>query len=298
MVFTGIVECMGRVAAIDVSTNGTGGGSDAGPETYGYGGLVVTIDGADTVLQDVHIGDSIAVNGICLTATEFDDARTTFKVGVAPETIRKTNISDWKVGDRVNLERAMTASTRFGGHMVQSLFIIDPLLTLGLLDLQGHVDCTVTLSAKHPDPPNSVLLTLQLPPAPAASGSGGGGGGDGGDLLRFVVDKGYVCLNGVSLTVVDVDARARAFRVMLVPHTRAAVNLDALAVGSAVNLEVDEVGKYVDRAVRAALLGPAAAAAAAAGEADVAPPKWIADIVERAVDRRVDEILAAARKSA
>ncbi|KAJ1552533.1 Riboflavin synthase alpha chain [Cladochytrium tenue] len=160
--------------------------------------------------------------------------------------------------------------------------------------VQGHVDCTVTLSAKHPDPPNSVLLTLQLPPTPAASGSGG----DGGDLLRFVVDKGYVCLNGVSLTVVDVDARARSFRVMLVPHTRAAVNLDALAVGSAVNLEVDEVGKYVDRAVRAALLGPAAAAAAAAGEADVAPPKWIADIVERAVDRRVDEILAAARKSA
>ncbi|KAJ1552532.1 Riboflavin synthase alpha chain [Cladochytrium tenue] len=93
MVFTGIVECMGRVAAIDVSTNGAGGGSDTGPETYGYGGLVVTIDGAETVLQDVHIGDSIAVNGICLTATEFDDARTTFKVGVAPETIRKTNIS-------------------------------------------------------------------------------------------------------------------------------------------------------------------------------------------------------------
>ncbi|KAJ3105093.1 Riboflavin synthase alpha chain [Phlyctochytrium planicorne] len=186
----------------------------------GGAGFSITIANASTVLADVKIGDSIAVNGICLTVTEFDDAKASFKVGVAPETMRKTNVEDWKVGDKVNLERAVTADTRMGGHMVQ-----------------GHVDCPIILAEKRPDPPNSLVLTFSVPVPSDPSIT---------DPLRFIVTKGYVCLNGTSLTVVSVDRPKRQFSVMLIAHTQLMVNLPNYNVGSRINLEVDEIGKYIE----------------------------------------------------
>ena len=107
--FTGIVEEMGTISAIEPRDSSESGG----------GGFSMTISQASLVLEDVHLGDSICCNGICLTVTEFNNEKSSFKVGIAPETIRKTNLSQVKVGDFINLERAMNATTRFGGHYVQ-----------------------------------------------------------------------------------------------------------------------------------------------------------------------------------
>lgn len=107
--FTGIVETMGRVSAVEPLDATESGGN----------GFTITIENAKVVLTDVNMGDSIAVNGVCLTVTEFNTERTMFKIGVAPETLRKTNLGEFKVGQQVNLERAMSATTRFGGHFVQ-----------------------------------------------------------------------------------------------------------------------------------------------------------------------------------
>ncbi|KAJ3357512.1 Riboflavin synthase alpha chain [Entophlyctis luteolus] len=230
---SGIIECKGRVCDIVQVDETWGGGA----------GLSVTVENAAPVLSDVHLGDSIAVNGstvcvvmsfglikltidvsgICLTVTEFDEARSRFKVGIAPETVRRTNLGLWTVGTVVNLERAMNAATRYGGHVVQ-----------------GHVDCTIELIEKRPDPPNSLVLTFQVPLDYP----------DDIDPLMFIVAKGYVCLNGTSLTVTNVNKRARTFSVMLIAHTQEHINLPFLDVGSKVNLEVDEIGKYVESIVR------------------------------------------------
>ncbi|KAI8816350.1 uncharacterized protein EV422DRAFT_591807 [Fimicolochytrium jonesii] len=215
--FTGIVEVMGTVAEIvPMDTTSTGGG-----------GFSLTVGDAQVVLPDVNLGDSIAVNGVCLTVTAFDDARTWFKVGIAPETLRKTSLGDLKVNEKVNLERAMSASTRFGGHFVQ-----------------GHVDTTVTIHTITPDPPNSLLLKFHLaPPTPA----------NPIDHLRYIIPKGYVTLDGTSLTVVDVDYIQRTFSVMLIAYTQEHVVLPKKKVGEKVNLEVDQIGKYVENVAVAML---------------------------------------------
>ncbi|KAI9340671.1 hypothetical protein DFJ73DRAFT_844764 [Zopfochytrium polystomum] len=250
MVFTGIVEAMGTISAIVEVDNTWSGGA----------GFSVTIGDASSVLSDVHIGDSIMVSGVCLTVTEFDEAKTWFKVGIAPESIRKTNILDWKVGDKVNLERAMNAATRFGGHMIQ-----------------GHVDYTVTMVSKTPDPPNSLILTMNVPVVDKSISDT--------DLLQFIVPKGYIGLNGTSLTVIDVDRVSRNFTVMLIAHTQEHVNLPMVPIGGRINLEVDEVGKYVDRVVRSFLT--------AGSEGNSEGGGWLEELVRKAVDRRVDEIIAA-----
>ncbi|KAI8917466.1 riboflavin synthase [Entophlyctis helioformis] len=216
--FTGIVEVMGLVAAV-VPNDATASGGN---------GFSLTVANASIVLSDVHIGDSISVNGVCLTVTEFDDARTQFKVGIAPETLRKTNLGELKVGDKVNLERAMSGSTRFGGHFVQ-----------------GHVDTTVTIASVTPDPPNSLIFQFTVPPPSADTGNQ--------DFLQYIVPKGYITLDGTSLTVIDVDWTARTFSVMLIPHTQASVVMPTKAVGAQVNLEVDQMGKYVENMVRSML---------------------------------------------
>ncbi|KAI9105741.1 hypothetical protein DFS34DRAFT_26091 [Phlyctochytrium arcticum] len=243
--FTGIVETMGTVkSAVPMDSSESGGG-----------GCSIVIGDASIVLTDVHIGDSIAVSGVCLTVTEFDDARSWFKVGIAPETLRKTNLGELKEGMKVNLERAMSASTRFGGHFVQ-----------------GHVDTTVIVKSITPDPPNSLIIRFQVP-SPVD--------GHDTDYLRYIVPKGYVTLEGTSLTVIDVDVKERTFTVMLIPHTQQHVTLPTKKVGQKVNLEVDQIGKYVENVAVSVLSGHGNGNDALVG------------IIRNIVDARVKELLDA-----
>ncbi|KAJ3272480.1 Riboflavin synthase alpha chain [Terramyces sp. JEL0728] len=208
--FTGIVETIGRVISVEELDSTESGGN----------GYTLTIDSAEVVLSDCSLGDSISINGVCLTVTEFNAQRTVFKVGISPETLRKTNLGEFKVGDNVNLERAMSASTRFGGHFVQ-----------------GHVDTTVSIYSITKDPPNSLIFHFQLKEQDI-------------EFLSYIVPKGYVCLDGTSLTVIDVDWSKRLFSVMLIAYTQQRVIMPGKGVGHLVNLEVDPMGKYVENIVR------------------------------------------------
>ncbi|KAI8098143.1 alpha subunit of riboflavin synthase [Gilbertella persicaria] len=209
--FTGLVEIMGRVSSIKEQDNTESGGN----------GWTITVSDATDILTDCHIGDSIAVNGTCLTVTEFDaDA---FKVGVAPETLRCTNLGDLKEGDRVNLERAMDSKKRFGGHMVQ-----------------GHVDNTVKIIDIKPEG-NSIWYTFQMDEADK-------------DKMRYIIPKGYVCLDGTSLTVCDVDDHQRTFSIMMIAHTQANVIMPSKQVGDRVNVEVDMLAKYALKSLEEAIL--------------------------------------------
>ncbi|KAI9325393.1 Lumazine binding domain-containing protein [Obelidium mucronatum] len=263
MVFTGIVECMGTISSIVESDNTWGGGN----------GLSVTIADAATVLPDVNLGDSIMVSGVCVTVTEFDIAAGTFKVGIAPETVRRTNLGQWKVGGKVNLERAMLAGkTRLGGHVVQ-----------------GHVDCPVTLVSRRPDPPNSIVLRFHIAPLKDLISSNVLSATDS-DPLQFVTSKGYVCLNGTSLTVTNVDRDARCFEVMLIAYTQQHVNLPLAAVNDQINLEVDELSKYVESVVRAFVDNESVAAASGENGSESA----LGGLIKRLVDEAVDKKLKAA----
>ncbi|WP_123043658.1 riboflavin synthase [Cohnella candidum] len=172
--------------------------------------MVLTI-GAGIILNDVKLGDSIAVNGVCLTVISFD--RSQFSVDVMPETYRHTNLTELSPGSPVNLERAMMAGGRFGGHMVQ-----------------GHVDGTGVIRSRRAEA-NAVVFTVEPHKA---------------ELLRTVVPQGSVTLDGISLTVVDVDREAGSFTVSIIPHTLAETVLQHKRAGDTVNIENDILGKYVD----------------------------------------------------
>ncbi|KAF5726383.1 riboflavin synthase [Tripterygium wilfordii] len=202
--FTGIVEEMGQVKQLG---------------TADHGGFDMTI-GAQTVLQDVHLGDSIAVNGTCLTVTEFDNRLGEFKVGIAPETLRKTSLSELEPGSLVNLERAMLPTTRMGGHFVQ-----------------GHVDGTGEIVAMDPEE-DSLWVKVKV----------------NKELLKYVVPKGFIAVDGTSLTVVDVSDEEGCFNFMLVTYTQQHVVIPLKKVGQKVNLEVDILGKYVERLLSSGFL--------------------------------------------
>ncbi|TLS53042.1 riboflavin synthase [Paenibacillus antri] len=170
--------------------------------------LVLTIR-ASKVLEGVRIGDSISVNGVCLTAIRFDAA--SVAMDVMPETFRKTTLSRLVPGDRVNLERAMLATARFGGHIVQ-----------------GHVDGTGVIRERGAVD-NAVYFTIE-PHDPS--------------LFRYIIAKGSIAIDGISLTVVD--SAERTFRVSIIPHTLAETVLQHKTPGDDVNLETDIVGKYVE----------------------------------------------------
>lgn len=191
--FTGIVEEVGQVKAV------------------GNGTLQIQ---ATKVLEDVKLGDSIAVNGICLTVTGFNSH--SFQADVMPETIKRTSLGELKLGSPVNLERALTLSSRLGGHIVS-----------------GHIDGTGRIVSLKEDK-NAILMKIQAD----------------GAILRYIVEKGSVALDGISLTVVQVGSRD--FTVSLIPHTRQVTNLSVKGEGSLINIENDVVGKYV-----AKLLQPA-----------------------------------------
>lgn len=182
----------------------------------GGNGTSLTISNCAEILSDASLGDSISVNGTCLTITEFDAS--SFKVGVAPETLRRTNLGTLKEGGKVNLERSVTASTRMGGHFVQ-----------------GHVDTIATILSVREDG-NSLVFRLQ----PRER-----------EVLRYVVEKGYVALDGASLTVTRVDDDGGWFEIMLIAYTQERVVTAGKKKGEDVNVEIDMVGKYVEKSVRA-----------------------------------------------
>ncbi|ORY17789.1 hypothetical protein BCR34DRAFT_554856 [Clohesyomyces aquaticus] len=235
--FTGLVETLGTVAALEELDQTSSGG----------GGTSLTISDADTILGDAQLGDSISVNGTCLTITEFD--KSWFKVGCAPETLRRTNLGSLKKGSQVNLERAVAASTRMGGHFVQ-----------------GHVDTIATIQSVTPD---GNALTFRFKPRDPA-------------VLRYIVEKGYVTIDGASLTVTKVrDGADGWWEVMLIAYTQEKVVTAGKKPGEDVNVEVDQVGKYVEKSVAGYFEG------AANGEFA---------ILEKMVSKLVDERLKALGK--
>ncbi|WP_395691657.1 riboflavin synthase [Nocardioides sp.] len=195
--FTGIVEELGTVAAVE----------DQGDA------IRLTVRAA-TVLEDVALGDSIAVNGCCLTVATLGDG--TWTADVMQETLDKTSLHGVRPGDPVNLERAVTAATRLGGHIVQ-----------------GHVDGVGTVVSRTPSEHWEVVEVAL--PHPAERGS----------LARYLVDKGSITVDGVSLTVVT--AGDDRFTVSLIPETLARTTLGTRQPGDRVNLEVDVIAKHVER---------------------------------------------------
>ncbi|KAG5296769.1 riboflavin synthase [Histoplasma ohiense] len=204
--FTGLVEKIGAVTSLEAQDETASGG----------GGTSLTISNCEEILTDCHLGDSICVNGTCLTVTAFD--KSSFKVGVAPETLRRTNLGSLTKGSCVNLERSVTASTRMGGHFVQ-----------------GHVDTVAKILSVKPD---GNALTFRLQPRDKS-------------LLRYIVEKGYVTLDGASLTVTKVvDGEAGWFEIMLIAYTQEKIVTAKKRPGEEVNVEIDIVGKYVEKSVQ------------------------------------------------
>jgi riboflavin synthase len=199
--FTGIVEAQGRIAAVEA--------------VGGDRRLTIVTDGS--YLDGIHVGDSIAVNGVCLTAVTLPPRG--FTADVSIETLDATTARDWLAGRPVNLERALTSAKPLGGHM-----------------MSGHVDGVGRLVEQHEDA-RSRRLRFEAPPV----------------LAKYIAKKGSIAVDGVSLTVNEVDA-ARAgsgFEVNIVPHTWTHTTLGALQVGDAVNLEVDLIARYLERLLEA-----------------------------------------------
>jgi riboflavin synthase len=199
--FTGIVHEMGRIDEIAATP----------------AGARLRLAAAVTA-ADCRVGDSVSLDGCCLTAVEVGDGRIGFEA--VAETLRRTTLCDLAAGDPVNIEPAMRLGDRMGGHWVQ-----------------GHVDGVGEVTAVAPDG-DGVLVTFAAPP----------------DVLRYTIEKGSVCVSGVSLTVTAVGDET--FSVALVPHTRAVTTLGRMASGARVNLEADLLGKYGEKLVRTAVLVP------------------------------------------
>lgn len=166
---------------------------------------------ATKVLEGVQLGDSISTNGVCLTVTDF--STNYFTVDVMAETMRRSNLKNLSPGDEINLERALRLGDRLGGHIVS-----------------GHID-GVGFISKYENEDNAVWITIQTPP----------------ELLRYIIEKGSIAIDGVSLTVAYVDDTC--FKVSIIPHTKDATTLLRKKMGDEVNLECDMVGKYIEKLV-------------------------------------------------
>lgn len=190
--FTGIVNEVGTLLGIHRGANSA----------------VLTI-GAKTILEDVKLGDSIAVNGVCLTVTSFTPSQ--FTADVMHETLNRSSLDALRPGHPVNLERAMRADGRFDGHIVA-----------------GHIDGTGTIASIRRDD-NAIRYTIRTTPA----------------ILRYIIEKGSIAIDGISLTVTEVTRET--FSVSVIPHTASCTNLAQRRIGDTVNLENDCIGKYVER---------------------------------------------------
>lgn len=193
--FTGIVEELGRVRAV----------------TPNAGGARLEID-ARVVLADAAIGDSIAVNGCCLTVVEQGDGW--WAADAVTETLDRTTLGGLVAGDPVNLERPVRVEDRLGGHIVQ-----------------GHVDGVARLVERAPLPDGSTRMRFAVP----------------AELLRYTVEKGSITLDGISLTVAALDDAAGTVDIAVIPHTLAVTTLGPKAEGGGVNIEVDVLAKHVER---------------------------------------------------
>lgn len=195
--FTGLVEETGRLARIDHRDDG---------------GATLTIEAPD-ISSTVELGDSVSVNGCCLTVTRHDATEMAFDL--LGETLRRTNLGGLPVGGIVNLERSLKADGRLGGHFVQ-----------------GHIDTTISVksAARHG---HDLCLDLEMLT----------------EFAPYIAFKGSVALNGTSLTVAELERDT--FRVWIIPHTASATNLGALAAGDIVNLECDILAKYAARILQA-----------------------------------------------
>ncbi len=194
IMFTGIIEGQGTIARIE----NTGQGSH------------VAID-SDFLLDRTKIGDSLAINGACLTAVRIEKNR--FYVDISPETLEKSTLSSIKINDRVNIERAMRLSDRLDGHLVS-----------------GHIDGTGRL-ANVTRKGNAIILCFSV----------------GKNLAGYMIKKGSVAVDGVSLTINECDPTG--FEVSIIPHTAGLTTLDRLKTGDLVNIETDMIGKYIERFV-------------------------------------------------
>jgi len=194
--FTGIIETVGRIARIDA----VGGDRRMVFEAPGF-------------LRGTGLGDSIAVNGVCLTAVEYSDDQ--FSADLSAETLQLTTAGRWQVGQAVNLERALTPSKPLGGHLVS-----------------GHVDGLGRLLSRREEA-RSWRMEFEAPKG----------------LARYIARKGSICIDGISLTVNEVEAER--FGVNIVPHTLQHTTLGALREGDAVNLEVDQIARYLERLLAA-----------------------------------------------
>ena len=192
--FTGLIERTGTIEAVD--------------ETDGARKFTIALPDAE-FLADAQLGDSISVSGVCLTATDFDAQ--SFAVTAVEETLRRTTLGERKVGDSVNLERALRADARLGGHIVQ-----------------GHVDGVADVVGARAEG-ESQWITFQPP----------------FQLMRYIVEKGSICLDGVSLTVAN--CAYNKFSVALIPHSQEKTAPSAWIPGARVNVEVDIIAKYVER---------------------------------------------------
>ncbi len=190
--FTGIVEEIGTVVSI----------------SKGVQSSKLTLQG-DVIFEDMHIGDSIAVNGVCLTVTT--KTSNTFTVDVMAETLRRSSLGSLTSGGKVNMERAMAANGRFGGHIVS-----------------GHIDGTGEIESFVKED-NAVWVTIKTP----------------AKILKYIIEKGSITIDGISLTVAYVDNHC--FKVSVIPHTAANTTLLSKKPGDIVNLENDIVGKYIDK---------------------------------------------------
>ena len=169
---------------------------------------------AKKVLEDLKVGDSIATNGVCLTVTSFTGS--VFCADVMPETMQRSNLGELRAGDRVNLERALTLNGRLGGHIVS-----------------GHIDGTGKIVGREKDE-NAIWISVAT----------------SGELLRYIVDKGSITIDGISLTVVSVNDAG--FTVSIIPHTQDETTLVKKKIGDTVNLENDVIAKYVEKLMRPA----------------------------------------------
>jgi len=188
--FTGIIEELGRIKSL--SLKGSSG--------------KISIS-AEKVLDGTNVGDSIAVNGVCLTVIEL--LKDGFAADVMAETVRRSSLGKLQPGDYVNLERAMAANGRFGGHIVS-----------------GHIDGTGRIISKIKEE-NAIWIKISAD----------------ADILKYIVEKGSICIDGISLTVAAVDNKS--FSVSIIPHTSEETTLTSKKSGDIVNLETDIVGKYV-----------------------------------------------------
>ena len=192
--FTGIIEGLGSIKDMQQAGQGKQ--------------LILNTDFA---LDETQIGDSIAVNGVCLTVTALENRR--FYADVSPETLAKTTLGKAKVGDRVNLERALRLSDRIGGHLVT-----------------GHVDGLGSIRQKKREG-NSVIVSIGVPES----------------IARYMIKKGSVAVDGISLTVNHINRKG--FAVSIIPHTAKMTTIDRCKIGDLVNIETDIIGKYVERFV-------------------------------------------------